>query len=642
MKKIISCFLIVLIICMAVSGCGLSDDAKPATATEKLENLFTTVDLMDATISGLQKEMKAGHVTSEQLTQMYIDRIKAYDEKLKLNSVIFINPNALKDAKRLDKEREEGKVRGQLHGVPIVVKANFDVAGMATSAGANALADMVATEDSFVIKKLKEAGAVILAQTNMSEFAYSATSSRSTLGGFAHNAYDTAKTPGGSSGGSAVAVTCNFAAAGIGTDTGGSIRNPASFCNLYGMRPSKGLTSVSGIIPLAAYKDTAGPLARSAEDTAIMLEAMAGTDKKDDYTVEADANALLGDGYTKGLSANALKGKRIGYLESSFSYSSADEGKNEYASPDDKVSQMLNKTISNLRKAGAEFVDMSEMLSDEKLNSISKELTIDTFEYDINKYLKEKGKAAKYKTLKELMESGSENVTNMYLERVARYYNEFAESFESTKNPYTSKIGSYKRIPKWQKILDGRAEISKILKKNRIDAVIYLNYFDVAPDESFFVNTDDYNSAEYDIVFGPKFGFPEITVPMGFSDTDSKYISEMPLGISVFADFGQEKTLLNIAYAYEKQAGDYIRRMPANTPALEDKTLNAFLTDLIDNAYSIDFSQYIKSKPEGKVQLMLSACDKAKSVDTKDPYATYEAAKALAEAYDNVMAYLEG
>ncbi|MBE6026516.1 MAG: hypothetical protein E7229_06360 [Clostridiales bacterium] len=232
-----------------------------------------------------------------------------------------MNPEALEEARKLDREREEGNVRGPLHGIPVVVKANIDVQGMATTAGARILEDMIAPEDSFVVSQLKDAGAVILGQANMSEFAYATASSRSTLGGYVHNAYDTTKTPAGSSGGSAVAVTCNFAAAGVGTDTGGSIRNPSSFGNIYGMRPSKGLVSVSGILPLKAYKDTAGPMARTAEDMAIMLEAMAGTDQNDDYTLEVDADALAAGDYAAGLSADGLKGAKIGYLSYSFQYS---------------------------------------------------------------------------------------------------------------------------------------------------------------------------------------------------------------------------------------------------------------------------------------------------------------------------------
>ena len=634
MKKIASYILMILMICMVFSGCKSNGKGK-TTASESLDNLFTTVDLMDATITDLQTEMETGHVSSEQLTQMYIDRIEAYDEDLQLNSIIFINPNALEDARQLDEERKTGNVRGPLHGIPIIVKANIDVAGMPTTAGSSILANMVAEEDAPVVKRLKDAGAVILAQANMSEYAVASMSSRSTLGGNVHNAYDLSKTPAGSSGGSAVAVTSNFAAAGVGTDTGGSIRNPASFANLYGMRPSKGLVSASGIVPLYAYRDTAGPLARTAEDMALMLEVMAGTDEADDYTIEADADALKGDGYTAGLSADALKGMRIGYLEYSFSYSSISEEEYIFLIPDIKISDMYQKTMANLVKAGAELVDIQEYLTTDMLQEFTEGVKVETFEYDMNKYFNEKGDAAPYHTLKELVQT--ENFV-MFSNLGSYVYeqDELADSFEETENPYTAKVGTYQRVPEWQKVLNGREEIAKIMEENDIDAIMYLNCFDVADNEDVIVEAK-YNGAEYDIIFGPLLGLPEISLPMGFSETNEKYTSEMPLGLSVLAGYGQEATLLQIAYAYEQQAGDYIRRMPETTPALEDPRLNDFLNDLIDQAYSLDYSKY-KKKVEGKAQLMLAACEKAKAVDKKDPYAVYEAAKELAEAYDNLKA----
>ena len=639
MKRIVCLILTAVVVCAVLSGCSGSDTDKKPTAVEELEALFTTVDLMDATISDLQAEMEAGNVTSVQLTQMYIDRIEAYDEALDLNSVIQINPDALSDAAALDKERSEGTVRGALHGIPIVVKANCDVAGMATSAASNALADMVAEKDSFVVGKLKDAGAVILAQTNMSEFAYAANSSRSTLGGNAHNAYDTTRTPAGSSGGTAIAVTCNFAAAGVGTDTGGSIRNPASFANIYGIRPSKGLTSDSGVIPLKLYKDTVGPMTRTAEDMALMLENMAGADEADDYTLEADANALLGDGYTGALSADALKGMKIGYLENSFSYTYATEDTTSSVVPDEKIGTMLRKTLANLRKAGAEIVDMSEYLTTDMIKELSRDMAIDTFEYDVNKYLNDKGDAAKYKTLKEIYESGA-GVLHMNLDLLVDDPASLAPSFAATVNPYTKKIGSYKRLSNWQRVIDGREKISGIMKAHGINAVMYMNFFDTAAKDQAKID-NKYNEAKYDTIFGPTFGLPEISLPMGFSAAAEGSPSGMPLGLSVFAAFGDEMTLIQISYAYEKQAGDFIRKMPEITPALEDGALAEFLSELIERAYSIDYTKY-GEKPEGKVELMLAACEKAKAADTKDPYATYDAARALAEAYDGVMLALEG
>ncbi|MBQ4467779.1 MAG: hypothetical protein II918_06145 [Firmicutes bacterium] len=544
-------------------------DLTEPTASETLEALFTTVDLMDATIADLQEEMEAGKLTAEQLTQMYMDRIEAYDDKLDLNSIISINPNALKEARKLDRERLNGDVRGPLHGIPIVIKANIDVKGMATSAGAKILKNMVATEDSFVVKQLKDAGAVILAQANMSEFAFATSSSRSTLGGYVHNAYDTTRTPAGSSGGTAVAVTCNFAAAGVGTDT----------------------------------------------------------------------DKLVGDGYTDSLTEDGLKGMRIGYLNYSFGYSyvSGDDLKN--ARLNSKIKPMLRKAIRNLEKAGAELVDLSDVLTTEKIERITAGIDAYTFEYDLNKYLKNKGETAKYKTLRDLFAYGRDGSTYMYLDLVSSGTGNPARSFGTTSNPYWKKFGEFQRIGGWNRALEGRAKIAKILKENDVDAVVFLNFFDVAEKEKPLIEAAQSN-ADYDMSFGSKLGLPEISIPMGFSRASSSYRNEMPLGLSVFAAYGKEQKLMKIAYAYEKAAGKSIRRMPDETPALEDKALNKFLKNLTKEAYAISNTKYSKGFKE-KEERMLKACRRAEKVNTKDPCATYEVARELADAYDNVLIHME-
>ena len=641
--------MVVLLISMGLSGCGAApaenesaesgQSSRNGMSSEEymmkkthamsmaLEDYFTTMDLMDATISEMQSAMEKGGLTSERLTQMYIDRIEAYDKTLDLNSILWINPEALEEARELDREREEGNVRGPLHGIPVVVKANIDVQGMATTAGARILEDMIAPEDSFVVSRLKAAGAVILGHANMSEFAYATASSRSTLGGNVHNAYDVTKTPAGSSGGSAVAVTCNFAAAGVGTDTGGSIRNPSSFANIYGMRPSKGLVSVSGILPLKAYKDTAGPMARTAEDMAIMLEAMAGTDQNDDYTLEVDADAMAAGDYSAGLSADGLKGVKIGYLEYSFQHSSK---------PDQKVQQMLDDTIATLREAGAEIVDLSSVLSTGTIDSITAGIYTDSFEYDVNKYLNEKGDAATYKTVSEMLAYNPGGTMHMYLTNLTADYYTLAGSFESTPNPYTRTVGDYKRIMDWQRALNGRAKVSQILEENGIDAVMYLSFFDTAATDDSYVE-DDPNYAGYDISFGPKLGLPEISLPMGFSDSSGG----LPLGLSLFAGFGQEQKLVKIAYAYEQQAGDEVRRIPDNIPPLADEGLNRYVEGMIEKAYELSETRYDPAF-RGLVQEMLDACEKAKTADPSDPYAVYEAAEEIAESYDKMKAILGG
>ena len=371
---------------------------------------------------------------------------------------------------------------------------------------------------------------------------------------------------------------------------------------------------------------------------ALLLEIIAGTDEEDDYTEEADADALAGSGYTDGLSADALKGMRIGFLEYSFSYDEVTDEEVIYEMQDEKVKEMVGRTIANLRKAGAEVVDLSEHLTTKTIREISEDILVNTSEYDINKFLNAWGEDAEYKTIKEIQEAGSQ--MSKYLPVILGFGTEAADSFEEMEVPYSETTGSYQRLPVWQKILDSRAMIAEVMEENDVDAVMYLNYFDVAGENSFITEAH-YNGDEYDIIIGSTLGLPDVNIPMGFSDTDEECTTQMPLGLSMFSGFGQEAVLMQIAYAYEQQAGSLIRRMPELTPTLEDKELNAFLTDLIDRAYSIDYSQYEK-KPEGKVRLMLNACEKAMDADTKDPYAVYEAARILAEAYDKVMTGLAG
>ena len=628
------------------------------TAVAQLEDLFTTIDIMDATVAGLSDEMEKGNVTSEQLVQMYIDRIHAYDKKKKLNSIISINPNALEEARVLDKERAAGTVRGPLHGIPIVVKDNYDVVGTATTGGSLALTDFISEKDAFTVQKLKAAGAIVIAKANLSEFASSAWDSHSLIGGNTHNPYDVTRTPAGSSGGTAVAVAANFATIGFGTDTGGSIRNPSSWCNLYGIRPSKGLTSIDGIIPLTAFKDTTGPMARTAEDLALALETMAGTDPNDDYTQEADADGLVADGYTKYLSPNGLRGKRIGYLESSFinkrpvGLNEDGTDKYEVKEPDPKVTEMIRRTRADLRKAGATLVDMSDVLSDEVLDDAFMEFFwysfSDTIEYDMNRYLYQHGDNAPYKTLKELVSTGKYGIDYTNLAGDPEDIEEYADSFEETKNPYTLEVNGYKRHKVWDKILPARAAFVDVMKQKNIDAIIFLVNTDVAghDHEDYF---DTYQQIKQGLstfsnqnayLFGVFYGCPDMVIPMGFSETDAACPNPMPLGIHVVGKYGDEKTLMQIAYAYEQQAGPDIRQMPATTPALKDANLNAYLEALMDEVYSIDYTAY-GSKPIGKVRLMEKAYDRAATVDRSDPYAVYDAAYDLAKAYDKTLTALK-
>lgn len=609
-----------------LTTCMVSAYAQTSTTkTEQLENIFTTSDLIDASITELQEELTKGNVTSVDLVQMYLDRIEAYDKSLDLNSIISINENALETAKALDEERAAGKVRGVLHGIPIIVKDNYDVEGLATSAGAVALKDSIAPDDATVVEKLEDAGAIILAKANLSEFAMSGSNSRSTLGGTVHNAYDNTRTAAGSSGGTAVSITSNFAAAGLGTDTGSSIRRPSSFSNLYGLRPSTGLTSRDGVVPLNMDRDVTGPMCRTVEDLAILMDVIAGSDSADEWTAEADSY-IPEDGYTSYLNEDGLEGKRIGYLTNSFGYYyTSEDGENVAVdSPvalDSKIEEITENAINTLVEGGAELVDMSEMLPETLIKELSDTGYVDVFEWDLNTYLESLGENATMKSMWDIKENGGH----------------MTDSIESAHNPETDPISDPRATEEYEqmkaKMLNFRETVNEILAENDIDAVVFISQTDVADKEETSDNKN--NAASYLNKFGPVAGLPEMMIPMGFAETDAEngYDESMPLGMSMFSSYGNEATLIEIAYAYE-QIADNIRMAPSSVPALEDENVNEFLSSLISEVSEMNPQAYTQ---ESWNDVALALAD-AEAVDTVDAAATYDAALALAEAYDGLVA----
>lgn len=608
-----------------LTTCMVSAYAQTSTTkTEQLENIFTTSDLIDASITELQKELTEGNVTSVDLVQMYLDRIEAYDKSLDLNSIISINENALETAKALDEERAAGKVRGVLHGIPIIVKDNYDVEGLATSAGAVALKDSIAPDDATVVEKLEDAGAIILAKANLSEFAMSGSNSRSTLGGTVHNAYDNTRTAAGSSGGTAVSITSNFAAAGLGTDTGSSIRRPSSFSNLYGLRPSTGLTSRDGVVPLNMDRDVTGPMCRTVEDLAILMDVIAGSDSADEWTAEADSY-IPEDGYTSYLNEDGLDGKRIGYLMDSFGYYyAAEDGENVAVdSPvalDSKIEEITENAINTLVEGGAVLVDMSEMLPETLIKELSSTGYVDVFEWDLNTYLESLGENATMKSMWDIKENGGH----------------MTDSIESAHNPETDPISDPRATEEYEqmkaKMLNFRETVNEILAENDIDAVVFISQTDVADKEETSDNKN--NAASYLNKFGPVAGLPEMMIPMGFAETDAEngYDESMPLGMSMFSSYGNEATLIEIAYAYE-QIADNIRMAPSSVPALEDENVNEFLSSLISEVSEMSPQAYTQ---ESWNDVALALAD-AEAVDTVDAAVTYDAALALAEAYDGLV-----
>lgn len=345
------------------AGSFAAAEGEETTKTEELNEIFTTADLMDATIEELLTAMEEGRLTSEKLVQMYLDRIEAYDKPLELLTIITLNHDALEEARAADQKRAQGE-SGRLLGIPILVKDNIDVANIATTCGSYTRTGAIAYVDAEVIARLRAEGAVILGKTNMSEFATYGESSVSSNVGAVANPYDLSRTPAGSSGGSAVAVTCNFCAAALGTDASTSLRRPASFANIYSLRASMGMVSQYGLYTLNAYQDAIGPLCRTVEDLTLIYDVISGTDEKDFATVDADSYKPE-DGIQ--LSSDALQGKRIGYLANSFGYthSLSDGSPLDYPTPlDNKIVGMVENALHVLTNCGAELVDLSQALPD--------------------------------------------------------------------------------------------------------------------------------------------------------------------------------------------------------------------------------------------------------------------------------------
>src|SRR4029077_8839843 len=347
----------------------LRDDAQGAPRTSPTP----AFDVVEKSIADLQAAMGSGRVTSRQLVEAYLARIRKYDQDgPHINAFISLNPKAIETANALDSERKSKGPRGMLHGIPIVVKDNYVTEGMPTTGGSKALAGFESGRDAFMVKKLRDAGVVIMGKTNLHELAYGITSI-SSMGGQTRNPYDPTRNPGGSSGGTGAAVAASFAAAGMGTDTCGSIRIPSANNNLVGLRGTRGLSSRTGIIPLAMTQDIAGPLARTVTDLAIMLDATVGPDPNDPVT--KDAAAHIPKSYRDALKTDGLKGARIGVIRSLFGD----------APEDGEVTGILNKALDGMKAQGAVVVDITVPGMDDLLRDSS--VIADEFKFDLADFL---------------------------------------------------------------------------------------------------------------------------------------------------------------------------------------------------------------------------------------------------------------
>ena len=480
------------------------------------------IDITKTDIAELSKALDLEIITSEELVNLYLDRISEYDKNYK--AIITINEEAIKEAKKLDQERKEGNIKSLLHGIPIIVKDNIDVKGMPTTAGAKALKDNYPNNNSYVIQKLIDAGAIILAKANMSEFAFSARVSNSSFGAV-RNAYNLDYSPYGSSGGSAVSVAASFAAAALGTDTNSSIRLPAAANNLIGLRPTIGLISKSGVLPYDPERDTIGTLTKTVSDTIILMNIINGYDKNDEKSINQDqktykANKLDLEGITIGVPTDFLYGSNENNLI---------ENKETYL----EIKSLMEKAIDNLKSKKAHIIFLDDYYNYSTSNWSSNTLSGSMFCNAFNKYIKNTNSDIRdFQTL-----ATSYGITTNLEGQVT----------DCDKNIDMSKKNAFKK--------DYKNYITSIMKENNIDVIAYpasKNKLSKFNDIVSLINLSSHAPSTIN--------FPAITLPLGF-DKD-----ELPYGIEFMAPYNEEELLLNVASIYEK---DYLEvKTPKIAPSL--------------------------------------------------------------------------
>jgi len=490
---------------------------------QKDENFHDDFELNEVTIDTLQQKMQNKEHTSRSITELYLKRIDAIDKAgPKLNAVIEVNPDVLNIADAMDKERANGKVRGPLHGIPVLIKDNINTGDkMMTTAGALALEGNIAKEDAFIIKKLREAGAVLLGKTNLSEWANfrstHSTSAWSSRGGQTKCPYVLDRNPSGSSAGSGSAASANLCAIAIGTETDGSIVSPSSVNGLVGIKPTVGLWSRSGIIPISKTQDTAGPMARTVKDAAILLGALAGEDPQDSYT--ATNKGKIQPNYTKFLDVNALQGKRIGVEKGGLKVNPA-------------MDKIFQEAIDLLKSKGATIVEVDVYKEIKQAGKDEFPVLLYEFKDGVNNYL---GKAnAKVKTVADVIEFNKKNES-----KAMPYFKQETLELADKKGDLNTK--EYLDAVKNTTTIT-RNVIDKILKDSKLDAI-------TAPTNGFAECIDLING-DYDNGYsfsGPAAmaGYPHITVPMG-------YWNDLPVGISFISTAYDEAGIIKLGYAFEQ------------------------------------------------------------------------------------------
>lgn len=503
-----------------------------------------TFELEELTISELQQGMARGKFTSKSLVKKYLDRIDEVDKKgPAVNSVIEINPDAEAIAEALDRERKAKGLRGPLHGIPLLIKDNIDTADrMMTTAGSLALLGSIPSQDAFIVKKLRDAGAVLLGKTNLSEWANfrstHSSSGWSGRGGQTRNPYVLDRNPCGSSSGSGAATAANLSAAAIGTETDGSVVCPSSANSLVGIKPTLGLVSRTGIIPIAHSQDTAGPMTRTVADAAVLLGALTGVDARDKATTSIQGKSYTD--YTQFLDRTSFRGARLGIARKFFSFN-------------DQVDKRMNSLIEEMKKLGAVIIDPAEIPTSGQFDDSELEVLLYEFKADLNSYLAGLGSKAPVHSLKQIIEFNEK-----HREREMPYFGQELFVRAEAKGPLTSK--AYLRALQKNRRLSRTQGIDFVLRRHKLDALIAPTGGPAWPTD--WLNGDHFTGG-YSTASAVA-GYPHITVPAG-------YVFGLPFGISFFGAAYSEPKLIAFAYAFEQATK--VRRRPEFLPTANFRNL---------------------------------------------------------------------
>lgn len=472
------------------------------------------INLEELTISQIHQSYSEGNYTAEDLVRAYLARIESLDSSI--NSISVINPEALALARSLDEEfQKTGKLR-PLHGIPLVVKDNINTLGLPTTAGSMAFSDFYPEEDAFIIKRLVDAGAIIIAKSNMAEWAFSPMHSESSTVGTTRNPYNLDHVPAGSSGGTGAALAANFGTIGLGTDTGNSIRGPSSHNALVGFRTSLGLVSREGIVPLYLRNDVVGPMCRSVEDATKVLEVIAGFDPKDPITSFSEGK--IPGNYSQYLKKDGLKGARIGVFRT-LSEKDADP----------EISALFNQSLHDMAKLGAVIVESVEIAG---FDSLRRNQWCPVFRLDVEQFLADYVKRDTMKTLEDIIRVGTKS----------KYAREGLESFRESQLPENMILDCGDPFTDLGRIAF-REAIEKVMDSLQLDALVYPSWNNKPARIDRF--QEEYLGDNSQII-APHTGQPAFTIPMGFTS------GNLPAGLQFLGRMWSEPTLIRLGYAYEQ------------------------------------------------------------------------------------------